>query len=81
MGVFDTYRDLKEPEGWRSSSLRKILLELVWLVSGLSWWVGGLVVKLFCFSYHPACLESVADSMRGVSIQGFLILSGFASIL
>lgn len=23
---FDTDRDLKEPEGWRSSSLRKILL-------------------------------------------------------
>lgn len=32
-------------------------------------------------TYHPACWESVADSMSGVSIQGFLILSCFASIL
>lgn len=35
----DTDRDLNEPEGWRSSSLRKILLQLsstlVLLLSGL----------------------------------------------
>jgi len=36
-------RDLKEPEGWRRSSLRKI---------------------------HPAALERLADSTRGVLRQG-----------
>lgn len=69
-----TYRDLKEPEGWRSSSLRN-----TWLADG---WVS---IFGFCaipgegplfggnWSHHPACLERVADSISGVSIQGFLV--------
>ena len=43
-----TYRDLKEPEGWRFSSLRKILL------LRLNDWVLRMVV-VYIGEYGPAC--------------------------
>jgi hypothetical protein len=65
-----TNRDLKEPDGWRRSSLRKMRLK-----DGLAY---GCIKVGFSWlweksSYHPACLERVADSMRGVSIHGLLM--------
>lgn len=58
------YLDLKDPDGWRSSSFRKILLHAI------SVWIDS---KVGC-SYHPATLDSAADSISGVSIHGFCIV-------
>lgn len=57
--------DLKEPAGWRFSSLRKILLGISERdVRALRGQVS---------TNHPAALESAADSIKGVSTQGFFI--------
>jgi hypothetical protein len=61
------YLDLKDPDGWRSSSFRKILLHAI------SVWIDRIHRNVGC-SYHPATLESAADSIRGVSIHGFCIV-------
>jgi hypothetical protein len=60
------YLDLKDPDGWRSSSFKKILLHAI------SVWMDR---KVGC-SYHPATLDNAADSIRGVSIHGFCIVMG-----
>lgn len=63
--------DLKEPEGWRLSSLRKILLlrfRNPVSQGGAERETGAraLVVN----TYHPAALERGPDSIRGVVTQG-----------
>lgn len=66
-------RDLKEPDGWRFSSLRWTLLScrvrFAWVVTG----VQDLELKLEGRgTYHPAARERALDSLRGVRIQGLL---------
>lgn len=60
------YLDLKDPDGCKRSNFRKILLntELVLQIAGTT----GVV------SYHPAAFDNAGDSIRGVSIQGFLMV-------
>jgi hypothetical protein len=55
-------RDLKEADGWRFSSLRKMLL-LKGLAVVLRNWRGR--------EYHPASRERAAERIRGVWTQGF----------
>lgn len=64
MNIFLTYLDLKEPEGWRFSSLRNTLL-----------FVGQSFLTTRCedsgrSTYHPAALESATDSTSGVLRHG-----------
>lgn len=59
-------RDLKEPEGWRFSSLRKILLLRFRNALECGSRGGGV-------PYHPAALDRAVDSMRGVSLHGLLV--------
>jgi hypothetical protein len=57
-------RDLKDPEGCRFSSLRKMLLEGAALsASGvlLAWWDVA--------THQPAARDMAVDGIRGVSIQ------------
>lgn len=56
-------RDLKEPEGWRFSSLRNMRLGV------LGQHCGGRLVTAEC-SYHPAALDKGADSIIGVATHG-----------
>lgn len=59
-------RDLKEPDGCKFSSLRKILLLRLRSIHTIcfSWGFG------FGHTNHPAACESAADSMRGVWTHG-----------
>ena len=60
---------MKEPDGWRFSSLRNILLSPSLNVSG------GVVMYCFSFdaeTHHPAPFDSFVDSINGVCLQGFL---------
>jgi hypothetical protein len=63
-------RDLKDPLGWRFSSLRKILL-LRFSFHNLNFQL-ELRTKKGGSPYHPAALDSAADSINGVSSQGFV---------
>ena len=60
---FPIPRDLKEPLGWRFSSLRSIRLACLSVMR----------LKLEAAKgerYHPAAFDSAEDSFNGVAIQG-----------
>lgn len=63
---FHSYRDLKDPDGWRRSSFKKILLRMRKFCKLSELWK-----RPRDRTYHPAALERAADSIKGVSIQGF----------
>jgi hypothetical protein len=68
-------RLLKEPEGCRVSSLRKILLLQFSDLRLVRELMLQRKERVDCWApYHPAASERLADSTRGVSRHGFLSL-------
>ena len=63
-----THRDLKDPAGWRFSSLRKIRLHLIFSVG--TYILGMKRLEDEGVTYHPAALDRAEDSIKGVSTQG-----------
>ena len=61
-------RDLKEEDGWRFSSLRKMRLYL-------DQYNGS---EECSYTYQPAAFDKTLDSTSGVSIQGFAVVGGSA---